>query len=71
MKIACLNDLNQNIMLYSLYVIIIGSSILCALLTLLKKLVDKQVDEEVEKFIKKARIPKVLKDRIGVNIKWR
>ena len=71
MKIFHLNELNQNIMLYSLFVIIIGSSILCALLTLLKNLVDKKVDEEVEKFIKKARIPKVLKDRIGVNIKWR
>ena len=40
------------------------------LLGLLKKLVNKQVDEQVERFANEAKIPRALKDRIGVKIKW-
>ena len=65
------DQLNQNIRLYSLLVIIIGSIILFFLLTVLKSLVNKQVDKQIEAFAKKAKIPKILKDRIGVKIKLR
>ena len=71
MRTVYLEQLNQNIRLYSFSAIIIGLIILWALLILLKRLVNKQVDTQVSEFAKKARIPKVLKDRIGLKIKWR
>ncbi len=71
MKIVLLDQINQNIRFFSLFVITLGLALLWSLLTLLKNLVNKQVDEKVEDFAKRAKIPKVLKDRIGIKIKWR
>ena len=71
MNITDIDQLSQNIRLYFLLAIFIGLIILWVLLALLKNLVNKQVDKEVEEFTKKAKIPKLFKDRIGINIKWR
>ena len=42
---------------------------LFVLLGLLKQLVNNQVEEKVERFTKDAKIPKALRNRIGVKIK--
>ena len=71
MKIVLLDQINQNIRFISLFVITLGLALLWSLLTLLKNLVNEQVDEKVEDFAKRAKIPRALKDRIGIKIKWR
>ena len=65
------DQLSSTIRLYFFCAISIGLILLLILLVFLRKLVNKQVEEQVEKFANEARIPKILKNQIGVKIKWR
>ena len=63
--------MDTEIKVYLLIVVPIASLIFFVLLRLLRNLVDKQVDDQLSEFTSKAKIPKIIANRIGVKIRWR
>ena len=63
--------MDTEIKFYLLILVPLASLTFFLLLTLLRKLVDKQVDDQLNQFTSKAKIPKIIANRIGVRIRWR
>ena len=71
MKFFFFGKIPVDVALYLGFAIPVATLSLWLLLALLNNLLNKQVDEQVEKFAIEAKIPKVFRDRIRINIKWR
>ncbi len=63
--------MDAEIKVYLLIFVPIAALIFYVLLRLLRNLIDKQVDDQLNQFTSKAKIPKIIANRIGVRIRWR
>ena len=50
---------------------IVSSLCIIGLLMLLNKMLNEQIEEQLKRFSDKAKIPRALRKRIGIRIKWR
>ena len=71
MYFPLLDLMDTEIKVYLLIVVPISSITFWLLIRLLRNLVDKQVDDQLKNFTSKAKIPKIIANRIGVRIRWR
>ena len=66
--------LTESITPVSLYlgvVTIVGLLCIIGLLVLLNKMLNEQIEVQLTRFYDKAKIPRALRKRIGIRIKWR
>ena len=62
---------NYPFKIYLLIIVLLAFLIiLLALFNFLQVLVNKQVDEQIEAFFNQAKIPRVLRKKISIRIKW-
>jgi len=71
MNIFYFDQLSLELKLYLLVGLPTAVLILFVLLFLLRNLLNKQVNDQIEKFAIKAKIPTLMRNRIGVRIQWR
>ena len=71
MNLFSFNHLTPELKIYLTLVVPFSLMVLSALILRLRELINRQVDDQVERFADEARIPKIFRRFIVVNLKWR